>query len=104
MDDARCYFCGFLLNGSGPLAGAKLNMHHPDREADPDFEVPAHEPCHVKFHRLNGDFVAAGAKSSGAGRLGYGYAIAAWPEFHSLGGKARSRSARRDTLGRFVKA
>lgn len=89
-----CHFCGRPL-------GDDSCQHHPDRENQPDHTITCHPECHNQHHLSNGDFTRWGAISSGAGRKGYQAALAAAPEFHRLGGLARTTLNSRDRLGRF---
>lgn len=93
----KCYIC------NQPITGSQwVTRHHPDRENRPDHTETVHSTCHTKYHSANGDFVRWGALSSGAGRTGYDSTITVRPDFHSLGGQART-NAPRDALGRYVK-
>ena len=93
----KCYFCGQILSSSEPIED-----HHPDKEKFPDWTEPAHPHCHTRYHSEAGHFKQWGADSPFAGRPGYERAIAKWPAFHSMGGKARARSARRNPDGTFA--
>ena len=90
-----CHFCG------QPLGDVDVCEHHPDRENLPDHTVSCHTDCHNQHHRSNGDFARWGARSAGAGRLGYLAALAVAPDFHRLGGLTRTALNGRDRLGRF---
>ena len=90
-----CYFCNQPITGPA-------EHHHPDKRNHPDWTEPAHPECHARYHREANHFQEWGARSPYAGREGYERAVARWPAFHSMGGKARARSARRDERGRFV--
>ncbi len=47
-------------------------------------------------------FAAWSAMSSGAGRKGYQVVLQARPDFHRVGGRARTALAVRDAAGRFL--
>jgi hypothetical protein len=96
MTPTTCAHCG------GPVARPVL--HHPDREGKPDKVVLMHAACHVAHHSEQGDFRRWGAKSSGAGLVGYQAALRACPWFHEAGGEMRAATATRDECGRFVAA
>jgi hypothetical protein len=92
----KCYFCGKDL-GAGPV-----EQHHPDKANFPDWTEPAHPEYHTRYHSTAGHFTEWGGWTAYKGRPGYERTVAKWPAFHSMGGKARARSARRDEYGRFV--
>ena len=92
----KCYFCNRPISDSEPVED-----HHPDKAQFPDWTEPAHPKCHTRYHSEAGHFKEWGGWTAYKGRDGYERAIAKWPGFHRMGGKARARSARRDDRGRF---
>lgn len=92
-----CWFCGKNIKGT-------VHRHHPDKERWPDWTVEAHPECHRRYHSRNGHFKSWGGWSSTSGRRGYELAVSAWPNFHTMGGAVRAKSARRGPDGRFLKS
>ena len=55
-----CYFCNRVIKPDEPI-----NLHHTIYKSRGGTETqPAHESCHVEYHRTEGDFVAWGKLSA----------------------------------------
>jgi hypothetical protein len=92
----KCYFCNEEIGNSAEL-------HHPDKEQFPGWTEPAHPECHTRYHSEAGHFKEWGGWTRLKGRPGYDLAVKKWPGFHSMGGKARAKTAQRDCQGRFAR-
>lgn len=94
----KCYIC------TQPITGSQwVQDHHPDKAGTPSWTEKVHEDCHRQYHRGAGDFKRWGALSTGAGRNGYKHTLVHCPDFHLRGGRERSKTAIRDTRGRFTR-
>ena len=91
----NCYFCDLPL-----VEGEPTEWHHPNKNRYPAWVEPAHKSCHRQYHYKRGDHKTLPEELFGRG--GYDRAIAKWPAWHRMGGKARAKSARRGPDGRFL--
>ncbi len=90
-----CYFCGEEIV-------EQCHYHHPNKAQFPDWVEPVHPECLIRYHSEAGHFKEWGGWTAYKGRPGYERAVAKWPMFHVMGGKARAHAAKRDARGRFV--